>query len=53
MHVALSLLNNNRAHRERVFATLHYLVDVEFLRESYRRTRKDAAADKVTAQAYA
>jgi RNA-directed DNA polymerase len=40
---------------ERVFTTLHHLVDVDFLREAYRRTRKDAAAgvDKVTAKEYA
>lgn len=40
---------------ERVFTTLHHLIDVEFLREAYRRTRKDAAAgiDGVTAKEYA
>ena len=38
-----------------MFTTLHHLVDVDFLREAYRRTRKDAAAgvDKVTAKEYA
>jgi RNA-directed DNA polymerase len=40
---------------ERVFTTLHHLIDVELLREAYRRTRKDAAAgiDGVTAKEYA
>jgi RNA-directed DNA polymerase len=40
---------------ERVFTTLHHLVDVDFLREAYRCTRKDAAAgvDEVTAKEYA
>ena len=44
-----------KQHPERVFTTLHHLVDVDFLREAYRRTRKDAApgADKVTAEDYA
>ena len=44
-----------KRHPERVFTTLHHLVDVDFLREAYRRTRKDAAvgADKVRAVDYA
>lgn len=44
-----------REHPKRVFTTLHHLVDVKFLREAYRLTRKDAApgADKVTAKDYA
>lgn len=44
-----------KAHPERVFTTLHHLVDIDFLREAYRCTRKDAApgADKVTADEYA
>ena len=44
-----------KQHPERVFTTLHHLVDVDFLREAYRRTRKDAAsgADRVTAHDYA
>lgn len=44
-----------KAHPDRVFTTLHHIVGIDFLREAYRRTRKDAAAgaDKVTAQAYA
>ncbi|MFT7562359.1 MAG: RNA-directed DNA polymerase [Flavobacteriales bacterium] len=44
-----------REHPERVFTTLHHLVDAKFLREAYRLTRKDAApgADKVTAKMYA
>ena len=44
-----------RQHPEWVFTTLHHLIDVDFLREAYRQTRKDSApgADKVTAQGYA
>jgi len=44
-----------REYPERVFTTLHHLIDVDFLREAYRRTRKDAAAgvDEVTASLYA
>jgi group II intron reverse transcriptase/maturase len=40
---------------ERVFTSLMYLVDEEFLKEAYRETRKDAAPglDGVTAQEYA
>ena len=40
---------------ERVFTTLVHLIDVAFLREAYRRTRKDAAPgpDGVTAAQYA
>jgi len=42
-------------HPDRVFTTLHHLVDVDFLIEAYRQTRKDAAAgvDEVTAKEYA
>ncbi len=38
----------------RVFTTLAHKIDVEFLREAYRRTRKDSAAgiDGVTAKEY-
>ena len=38
-----------------VFTTLVHLIDVEFLREAYRLTRKDKSAgvDKVTAKEYA
>ena len=41
-------------HPERVFTTLHHLMDVEFLLEAYNGLRKDAAAgvDEVTAEAY-
>jgi group II intron reverse transcriptase/maturase len=40
---------------ERVFTNLAHLIDVEFLREAYRRTRKSSAAglDGVTAKVYA
>lgn len=38
-----------------VFQTLAHLIDVEFLEEAYRRTRKDGApgVDRVTAEQYA
>ena len=40
---------------EMVFTTLAHLIDVDFLREAYRRTRKDSAPgiDGVTAETYA
>ena len=40
---------------DRVFTTLAYLIDEDFLREAYRRTSKSSAAgiDGVTAQIYA
>ena len=40
---------------EMVFTTLAHLIDVDFLREAYRRTRKDSAPgiDGVTAEQYA
>lgn len=43
-----------RDYPSRVFTTLVHLIDVEWLREAYRRTNKDAAAgvDKVTAREY-
>ena len=39
---------------ERVFTTLAYLIDVEFLKEAFRKTRKGGATgiDKVTAAEY-
>ncbi|NRB42493.1 MAG: group II intron reverse transcriptase/maturase [Pseudomonadales bacterium] len=44
-----------KRHPERVFTTLHHLIDVEFLAEAYRRTKKDAAAgvDEVSGEDYA
>lgn len=44
-----------REHPERVFTSLHHMIDVEWLREAFRRTRKDAAAgaDGQTAEQYA
>jgi RNA-directed DNA polymerase len=44
-----------KQHPERVFTTLAHHMDVEFLREAYRCTRKDSApgVDGVTAEAYA
>ena len=44
----------SRAHPERVFTTLAHVIDLEWLREAYRLTRKDAAAgvDGQSATAY-
>ena len=44
-----------REHPERAFMSLHHVIDVGWLREAYRRTRKDAAVgvDGQTAGAYA
>jgi hypothetical protein len=44
-----------RRHPDYTFSTLAHLMDVEWLREAYRRTRKDSAPgiDEVTAQDYA
>ena len=41
-------------HREVSFPSLAYHIDVEWLKEAYRRTRKDAAAgvDEMTAEEY-
>ena len=43
-----------KEHPERVFTTLHHLIDVEFLVEAFRRCRRDAAAgiDRMTAEEY-
>ena len=43
-----------RKHPDRVFFSLGHTVDVEFLREAYRRTRKGGApgVDGQTAQEY-
>jgi len=43
-----------KEHPERVFISLAHLMDVDFLCEAYRRTRKDGASgvDGVTAEAY-
>lgn len=32
-----------KRHPERVFSSVHHVIDVDLLREAYRRTRKDAA----------
>jgi len=44
-----------RRHPERVFTTLHHLIDVEFLHEAFLRLRKNAASgvDNMTAAEYA
>ncbi len=44
-----------REYPEMVFTTLMHLIDVDFLREAFRRTKKDAAPgiDGVTARKYA
>ena len=43
-----------KEHPERVFTTLHHLIDVGFLVEAFGRCRRDAAAgiDRVTAEEY-
>ena len=43
-----------REHPERVFTSLHHLIDGEWMREAYRRTRKEGATgiDGVTAGDY-
>ena len=43
-----------RTHPERVFTTLHHLIDGEWMHEAYHRTRKDGASgiDGVTAEDY-
>ena len=43
-----------REHPERVFTSLHHLIDIDWMHEAYRRTRKDGAAgiDGVTAAEY-
>src|SRR5215510_13715128 len=44
-----------KCYPERVLTTLAHLMDVDFLREAYHRTRKDSApgVDGVTAETYA
>ena len=44
-----------REHPERAFSSLHHVIDVAWLREAYRRTRKDGAAgvDGQSAEQYA
>ena len=43
-----------RAHPERVFTSLHHLIDIDWMREAFRRTRKDGASgvDGMTAADY-
>ncbi len=43
-----------KEHPERVFTTLHHLIDVEFLVEAFGRRRRNAAAgiDRMTAKEY-
>jgi len=36
-----------RKHPERAFMSLHHVIDVAWLREAHRRTRKDAAVGVV------
>ncbi|MFC7693930.1 group II intron reverse transcriptase/maturase [Paeniroseomonas aquatica] len=44
-----------RTHRDRAFASLHHVLDLDWMLEAYRTTRKDGAAgiDGVTAADYA
>ena len=48
------IANQAREHPERAFTTLHHFIDLEWMREAYRLTRKDGAAgiDGVTAADY-
>ena len=48
------LAEQARMHPDRVFTSLHHLIDGEWMREAYRRTRKDGATgvDGVTAAGY-
>ncbi|MGQ7844760.1 group II intron reverse transcriptase/maturase [Granulosicoccus sp. 3-233] len=48
------LAEQAKRHPERVFTTLHHLIDVEFLQEAFLRLRKEAAAgiDNMTAAEY-
>jgi group II intron reverse transcriptase/maturase len=43
-----------RLNRDRVFASLHHVIDLEWMQEAYRQTRKDGTPgiDGVTAEAY-
>ena len=43
-----------REHPERVFTSLNHLIDIDWMREAWRRTRKDGAVgvDGVTAEEY-
>ena len=41
------LTEQAKRHPERVFTTLHHLIDVEFLQEAFLRLRRDAAAGVV------
>src|SRR6516165_7144988 len=43
-----------RTNRDRAFSSLHHVIDMEWMQEAYRQTRKDGAPgiDGVTAQAY-
>ena len=49
------LAEQARRHLERVFTTLHHLIDVEFLHEAFLRLRKNAASggDNMAAAEYA
>ena len=44
-----------RTHRDRAFASLHHVLDLEWMLEAYRTTRKDGATgiDGITAADYA
>ena len=48
------LAEQAREHPERVFTSLHHLIDIDWRLEAYRRTRKDGATgiDGVTAADY-
>jgi hypothetical protein len=48
------IAEQSRSYPESVFTTLAHLMEVDFLREAYRRTRKDSApgVDGVTAKQF-
>ena len=50
-----SIAEQARRYPEMVFNNVFHLIDGDFLREAYRRTRKDSApgVDQVTAKQYA
>ena len=50
-----SIAQQARRYPTMVFNNVFHLIDCDFLREAYRRTRKDSApgVDKVTAKQYA
>jgi RNA-directed DNA polymerase len=48
------IANMARTNRDRAFSSLHHVIDMEWMQEAYRQTRKDGATgiDGVTAETY-